>query len=136
GFARQDRRTLPRRKTTFERETHPPAARPSAEQFGNPPVAGVASFPPPARWNGEPESGAYRIGRAVDIMPMEWQARFQAQRIARAKPGQAYLGFRMENLGYSLGFAGREGDLETILASISRPADPGLHAPDFERTAA
>src|SRR5205085_599319 len=60
-----------------------------------------------------------RRRRLVDVVAVEAQPGFEAQRVARAEPDRRDLGLRQQPLGDSDRIAGGERNLEAVLAGIA-----------------
>ncbi len=118
-----DRRRLARRSAAVGADADAPARRTFGELAQDDAGAGKAAFRAPALADGPGELGLDRGRGLVDVVAVEAQPGFEAQRIARAEADRHHLRLGQQPLGQSRRVGRRQRNLEPVLAGIARAGD-------------
>src|SRR5579864_5635448 len=95
----EDRRALARRRAPVRAQPDAAPPRPRRERAQYPFSAGEATLGAAPLADRPGKTGLDRIGRLVDVVAVEAEAGFEAQRVARAEPRRHDLRFGEEPLG-------------------------------------
>src|SRR5262249_51913301 len=96
--------------------------------------AGKSALLAPALLDRPSESGFDRRGAGVNVVTVEAKARFEAQRIAGAKPDRLDLGMAEQALGDGAHAVRLHGNLVAVLAGVARAADVTIDAVEARAT--
>src|SRR5262249_43937168 len=99
-------------------------ARRAIAQFGeHAPGARETALLAPALLDRPGEPGFDRRGAGVDVMAVEAEPGFEAERVARAKPDRLHLAVAEQPLGDRAHTVRLDGNLIAVLAGVARAAD-------------
>ena len=117
------------------RETDPLARRALGDLLLDDGSAGKAALRAALLADAPQQARFDRRRRGVDVVAVEAEARFEAQRIARAQPDRLDLGLGQKLAGDGVGGVGRRGDLEAVAAGVARARDVAARAVDHDEGA-
>ena len=133
--ADRDLRALARDRLAVGQKTDPLARRAFGDLLLDDRGAGEAALLAALLADAPQQARLDRRGRGVDVVAVEAEAGFEAQRIARAQADRLDLGLGQQLAGDGLGGVGRRRDLEAVAAGVARARDVAARAVDHDEGA-